>query len=176
MKTRIIDKMDMMNRNRILVLLVVLATGMATCKPRIEGELGEPFDKLAGINGTWQISTFSQRDENNPIKEVLDLSSFYVQAGVEATTISFNSSNMTYSIVPGPGKNYFGTGGTWHFDNNEAPSEITLESATDTTTLQMGTMPRTFDNYLGLELQRYCEDALGNRTATVTYIFEITRQ
>jgi hypothetical protein len=166
-----INKIDM----KKITLLLAACVALATCKPKIEGELGEPFSKIEGISGTWKINTFEQRDENNPIKETRDFSSFYVQDGVEPTHITFQSSNMTYNVVQGPGKNYFGTGGTWHFDNNDFPSEIYLESSTDTLIMQMGTMPRVFDNSLDLELHRYCEDATGVRTPTVTYIFNIQR-
>ena len=146
-----------------------------SCKPELKGELGESTDKVAAMNGNWEVSAFKQRDENNPIKEVRDLSEFYIVDGQTPTQLTFNSSDRSYTVVPGPGKNYFGTGGTWRFDDDFAPSEIVLETATDTFSLAMGTMPRDFDPTLSFELPRYCTDALGNRTPTVTYIINISR-
>ncbi len=146
-----------------------------SCKPELKGELGEPSDKVAAMDGEWEISAFKQRDENNPIKEVRDLSEFYVLDGIAPTQVTFSSSDRTYSVVPGPGKNYFGTGGTWRFDDDFAPSEIVLETPTDTFSLALGSMPRTFDPVLSFELPRYCTDAEGNRSPTVTYIINISR-
>jgi hypothetical protein len=161
---------------KIFFYTTILALLSVGCKPDLKGELGEGTDKIAAMNGEWQISAFQQRDENNPIKEVRDLSQFYIIEGVTPTQLTFNSSDLTYSVVPGPGKNYFGTGGNWRFDDNFAPSEIILETATDTFSLALGTMPRDFDPTLSFELPRYCTDASGNRTATVTYIINISRQ
>jgi Domain of unknown function (DUF5004) len=156
----------------ILSAALVLNWG---CKPELKGELGEGTDKVAAMNGSWQISSFQQRDENNPIKEVRDLSEFYIVDGETPTQIEFNSSDKSYSVVPGAGRNYFGTGGTWRFDDNFAPSEIVLETPTDTFSLALGSMPREVESNLSFELPRYCVDAEGNSTATVTYIINITR-
>lgn len=165
--------------NRTMKKYMYLIAGLTllvwSCKPELKGELGEPTDKVAAMDGPWEISAFKQRDENNPIKEVRDLSDFYIIPGEDPTQLSFNSSDRTYSVVPGAGKNYFGTGGTWRFDDDIAPSELILETATDTFSLALGSMPRTFDPLISFELPRYCVDAEGNKTATVTYIINLTR-
>jgi Domain of unknown function (DUF5004) len=145
------------------------------CKPDLKGELGESSDKVAAMDGDWTLTAFSQRDENNPIKEVRDLSEFYVIPGETPTQIAFNSSDRTYSVMPGAGKNYFGSGGTWRFDDDFAPSVVILETLTDTLSLALGSMPRPFESTLSFELPRYCVSATGSRTATVTYIIDITR-
>lgn len=157
------------------ILYIVFVVGLGSCKPEIKGELGEPFSKVDGINGSWQLTTFSQRDENNPIKEVRDLSEYYIIDGQESTKLTFNSSDFTYSVEPGPGRNFFGTEGTWRFDNNEAPAYVFLEMPTDTLQLTLGSMPRSIDTQLNLELPRYCVDANSNAVPTVTYIFNIQR-
>lgn len=146
-----------------------------SCKPELKGELGEPSNKVEGLSGNWQLTAFSQRDENNPIKEIRDMSEFYIITGEEATRLTFNSSDNSYTIIPGPGRNYMGTGGTWRFDNNEAPTYLYLQSDTDTMQLKLGSMPTTASSQLNLELPRYCTDAQGNRTPTVSYIFTIQR-
>ncbi len=158
-----------------ILYIIAAAIVFASCKPEIKGELGEPFSKTEGLNGNWQLSSFSQRDENNPIKEVRDLSEYYIIPGEQSTKIIFNASDFTYSVEPGAGRNFFGTEGTWRFDNNEAPSFVYLQTTTDTMEIKLGSMPRVFDQQLNLELPRYCTDNLGNRTPTVTYIFTIQR-
>jgi len=158
-----------------IVYITLALTILASCKPEIKGELGEPHSKVEGLNGTWKLTAFSQRDENNPIKEVRDLSEFYILAGEESTVLSFNASDFTYTVVPGPGKNYFGESGTWRFDSNEAPSYLYLQSDTDTLQIKLGSMPVTYLNNLTLELPRFCTDNIGVQTPTVTYIFNIQR-
>jgi len=155
-----------------LSTLIFFAYG---CKPELKGELGEPSNKVEGLNGNWQMTAFSQRDENNPIKEVRDMSEYYIIPGEDATKLTFNSSDNSYTIIPGPGRNYMGTGGTWRFDNNEAPTYLILESATDTMRLTLGSMPNPASSQLNLELPRYCTDSNGNQTPTVSYIFTIQR-
>ncbi|MDZ4821842.1 MAG: DUF5004 domain-containing protein [Flavobacteriales bacterium] len=155
--------------------LLALAILYAGCKPEIEGELGEPFDKLKGIAGTWKISQFSQLDVNNPVKEERDLSEFYVVDGVEPLTIEFNLAGMTYTAIDGPGKNYFGDAGTWGLDNVEYPSYLMLYSATDTLQFDLGSTVREFDTQMKLELSRDCDDGAGNITETVIYKFQFTR-
>ncbi len=163
------------NPMKKIVFVGILTILIASCKPDIKGELGESFSKVDGINGSWQLTTFHQRDENNPIKEVRDLSEYYLVPGEQPTQIVFHKDSFTYEVVPGPGRNFFGTHGNWRFDNNQAPSYIYLENATDTLRLTLGSMPRAFENLLTLELPRYCTDAQGVQTPTVTYIFTIQR-
>jgi len=161
--------------NKLKYFSVAITIVLAACKPEIKGELGEPFSKTEGLSGNWQLVSFSQRDENNPIKEVRNLSDFYVIPGEESTKISFNSSDFSYSVIPGSGRNFFGTEGTWKFDNNDAPSFLYLQNITDTLELKLGSMPRSFDQQLDVELPRYCVDNAGVATPTVTYIFTIQR-
>ncbi|HEY8404975.1 MAG TPA: DUF5004 domain-containing protein [Flavobacteriales bacterium] len=157
------------------IYYIAIALLIASCKPEIKGELGEPFNKMEAMNGMWELSAFMQRDENNPIKEVRDMSEFYIVPGEVSTRFQFNSDDMTYTVVPGPGRNFFGNSGTWHFDNSEAPSYIILENETDTFEVKLGSSPRSYTSYLTLELPRYCVDNSGNSTPTVTYIFTINR-
>jgi hypothetical protein len=145
------------------------------CKPEPKGEVGTPFDKVAGFSGTWKITSFTQQDLNNPIKETRDLSDFYVVEGEEPIALTFNS-DKTYSVQLGPGKNYFGEGGSWSFDNNDYPSFLLLYTATDTLQLSLGSVVREFDNDLSLRLPRTCTDSEGNVTNTVIYSFNFARQ
>jgi hypothetical protein len=166
-----------MKQNTIptLALMLVASWTLFTCKPQPKGELGETFDKVKGMTGTWEISAFSQLDLNNPIQEERDLSEFYVVEGESPLTITFNS-DFTYAVIPGSGKNYFGTAGNWRFDNNEAPTNLYLENAADTLFLNLGAVVREFDSQLSIELPRFCVDELGVRQNTVIYKFQFNRQ
>ncbi|MGA1374901.1 MAG: DUF5004 domain-containing protein [Flavobacteriales bacterium] len=149
-----------------LVLVAALFTG---CKPEPEGELGETYDKVKGLTGTWQLTAFTQQDLNSPVKEVRDLSSFYIDGSVTPLQLTFNA-DRTYAIALERGRNYFGEGGTWGFDDDDFPSYIHLFSGDDTLVYDMGAMVREFDQDMSIEYRREC-----NGTPTVVYTFSFTR-
>jgi len=160
---------------KIIFTALAFTLVLTNCKPELKGELGVPFDKVKGLSGNWELGAFAQRDENNPIKEIRDLSEFYIDGTSNPTLFNFNSSDMTYTVTPGPGKNFLNSGGTWRFDNAEFPTELILEGSSDTLSLKLGTAPREFDQTLKLEFPRFCVDALGVATPTVTYIYTLNR-
>ena len=154
---------------------VAAMLAFAGCKPKLEGELGTPASKVEGISGTWQLSKFQQQDLNNPIKETRDLSDFYVNGTDTPYRITFSAGDLSYNVVSGPGRNYFGDSGVWKFDNNDYPTFLQLITATDTLQFDLGGVVRPWDTALTLELPRPCTDSNGNVTRTVIYKFEFTR-
>jgi hypothetical protein len=157
------------------IVLLSAALAISGCKPDLKGDLGTPSNKMEGMAGTWELNKFGQQDLNNPIKEVRDLSDFYINGTDTPYRITFAVADMSYSVAPGPGRNYFGTSGTWGFDNPDFPSFLRLFSATDTLEFDLGSMVRPFDNALNLELPRPCNDADGFTTNTVIYQFQFNR-
>lgn len=139
------------------------------CKPTTEGELGEPFDKVKGMTGTWELASFTQKDMNSPIKEVRDLSSFYIDGIVTPLQLSFEEAG-NYSVALEMGKNYFGEGGMWMFDDPDYPSLLELHTATDTLVYNLGSMVREFDRTMKIEYRRSC-----GGSATSIYTFEFNR-
>lgn len=173
---------------KIFILAAGIAFTLWACKPELKGELGEPANKLDGMAGTWEIVSFKQQDPNNPIREERDLSEFYIQEGETPYRLTFNKDSMTYSVAEGPGKNYFGTGGTWNFDDNEFPTYLFLRPpsmfsdnshdgflVSGEKKLLLGSVVRPSDNTLNIQLENYCEDADGNRTTTAIYTFTFNR-
>ena len=146
----------------------LLAAVLAGCKPEITGELGEPFDKVEGMTGTWEIQSFTQKDLNSPVKESRDLSSFYLDGVSTPLQLTF-AADGTYEVALEVGKNYFGEGGTWSFDDPAYPSFLELYSS-DTLVYNLGSMVRPFDNELNIEYRRDC-----GSTTTVVYTFSFTR-
>lgn len=158
-----------------IIALLAFALLLPACKEKIEGEIGEPYDKVAGMNGTWELTNFIQKDLNNPVKEERDLSSFYIQGGITPLQLTFDSNDRSYDVALELGKNYFGTGGTWAFDDDLYPSIVILFDETDTLQFDLGRMVRTFDNTLSIELPRGCGLGTADATETVVYKFEFTR-
>jgi len=150
------------------IALFALAAAVG-CKPEISGELGEPFDKVEGMTGTWVLTSFTQQDLNSPVKEVRDLSHFYIDGITTPLQLTFDG-NGTYDVALELGKNYFGQGGTWSFDDPDYPSYLELYSS-DTLVYNLGGMIRPFDNELNIEFRRDCSG-----TTTVVYTFSFNRQ
>ena len=151
------------------LILAIVAIAFNACKPESTGELGDPFDKFAGMAGTWELSSFTQQDLNSPVKETRDLSAFYIDGTVTPLQLTFNA-DRTYSVALEMGKNYFGEGGTWGFDDDLYPTYLELFSTTDTLVYNLGGMVREFDQQLAIEYRRDC-----GGTATNIYTFEFNR-
>ncbi|MGB1032945.1 MAG: hypothetical protein ACPGWM_10025, partial [Flavobacteriales bacterium] len=75
------------------LLFTALVSMFSSCKPELEGELGEPFDKVKGMSGTWELSTFLQKDLNNPIKEERDLTPLFINGIDTPMQITFDGSD-----------------------------------------------------------------------------------
>ena len=151
------------------LILAIVAIAFNACKPESTGELGDPFDKVAGMSGTWELSSFTQQDLNSPVKETRNLSAFYIDGTVTPLQLTFNA-DRTYSVALEMGKNYFGEGGTWGFDDDLYPTYLELFSTTDTLVYNLGGMVREFDQQLAIEYRRDC-----GGTATNIYTFEFNR-
>ena len=152
-----------------VLILAIVAIAFNACKPESMGELGDPFDKVAGMAGTWELSSFTQQDLNSPVKETRDLSAFYIDGTVTPLQLTFNA-DRTYSVALEMGKNYFGEGGTWGFDDDLYPTYLELFSTADTLVYNLGGMVREFDQQLAIEYRRDC-----GGTATNIYTFEFNR-
>jgi hypothetical protein len=151
------------------LILAIVAIAFNACKPESTGELGDPFDKVAGMSGTWELSSFTQQDLNSPVKETRNLSAFYIDGTVTPLQLTFNA-DRTYSVALEMGKNYFGEGGTWGFDDDLYPTYLELFSTNDTLVYNLGGMVREFDQQLAIEYRRDC-----GGTATNIYTFEFNR-
>jgi hypothetical protein len=156
-------------------VLLIMATWFVSCKKKETKPIGEPFSKLEGIQGEWEIKSVIQIDEQTPLKDQLNLDRFYTQNPDSLMSVSFDSKNLTYSVVEGNGKNFFGPGGNWEFDNPNFPSKVILYSNLgDTIESTLGKTIRKIDTQLDLNFSRYC-GSIGDQTAVVTYVFQFNR-
>ena len=167
------------NHTGFVVAFVATLFILSGCKPELEGELGEPFDKVAGMLGTWGLTSFVQTDLNNPVKEERDLTDFFANGIVEPLQITF-AEDRSYSVAIEMGRNYFGNQGLWGFDDDEHPSYLVLEThetdgtPIDTLQYELGSVIRTFDNSLSIEYNRLCGEG-STATNTVKYSFNFNR-
>ena len=155
-----------------LFFMIALTAGLlAGCKPETTAELGESSDKVQGMGGTWQLTSFIQQDPNNPVLEERNLSEFYLVTGVQPMRMTLDVATQTYTVSITEGKNYFGDSGTWSLDDNLAPSSITLMNASDTLELFLGNMVLPTSSNMGLQYHRVCSDGFKN----VIYKFNFQR-
>jgi hypothetical protein len=164
--------MKTMNHTRNWAFFLLLGTGicfLGSCKPETNGDIGDPFDKVQGMVGTWELSSFTQQDLNSPVKEVRDLSAFFIDGIVTPIQLTFGE-DRSYGVAIETGKNYFGPGGTWGFDDDLYPTFLQLYTATDTLSYNLGGMVREFDQTMRIEYRRECE-----ATETNIYTFEFNR-
>lgn len=153
-----------------LLFVVAVLLSLAGCKETIEGELGTPFDKVAGMSGDWELHAFTQTDLNNPVQEQRDLTFLYTEGVTQPLTLSFDAEG-TYAVALEQGKNYFGEGGTWTFDDLNYPTFLLLDTGTDTLEFNLGAVVRPFDQDMSIEIQKGCDG-----TETVIYSFDFTRK
>jgi hypothetical protein len=152
---------------------LVMIVGLSACKPVIEGELGEPFDKRSGFVGTWEIVAFTQQDMNSPVNEIRDFSSFYLEDTDAPLKLVF-SDDDNYTVEIEQGRNYFGSGGTWSFDDPDYPTYLLLEGASDTLQYNLGATIRPHDTTMSIEYRRSCGQGAA-LTQTVIYRFTFNR-
>lgn len=158
----------------ILRNLPLLLAGMAlvvACKKDIP-DIGPQSSPVTGINGTWRLTKVELEDLSLPIPEKMDVSSYYTSASSQLT-VQFDYSARTYQVTDqGQAINFFGTGGTWEFDNYDFPTSLTLyTSASDTVNLDLLNMVRSYDPQLGVRYSRVKCDA-----PSVNYEITFNRQ
>jgi len=151
----------------MLMATVILGSSCKKDRP----ELDPPSSKLEGISSTWEMMEVVQVDIASLAQKKLDVSQAFI--GAKAMKMTFNSSDFTYSVVPGFGPNYFGNGGSWKFDDNEYPTMITLTTDNrETKILPLVRTIRTVDVFLNFSYSRTC---VNDDAPYVAYEFKFIR-
>ena len=125
----------------VFILLVLLA-----CEDPIKGDLGQPLSKIDGINGSWELVSVIQTDEQAPNKRQLDLSQYYDSG----TWAFYNSQFSEYDLIYPDGLRI-------------------VNPLSDTINFTLGSPIREYDQILNLKLYRECE---GEHTLSYQFIFD----
>ncbi len=139
---------------KFLLMSILLSTGVIiSCENKVDDlTIGEPFDQVEGMGGTWNLLEVKIIDELTIEKESMDLSAIFLS---EPTTLSFDSETLTYTIeTPSDVPNFLGEGGSWAFDNNDFPKKLML--STSTSNIELGAPIRTFDDKLIIKVTKTC--------------------
>lgn len=106
--------------------LILFLTLLASCAQDDIPPLGEPSDKLEGINDEFELDQVIFYDNITPFDDnSLNVSEEFI--GSEPLTIVFDKDEMIYTVDPGTTLNFFGQSGNWKFDNAEFPTYIIFE-------------------------------------------------
>ena len=152
------------------------AASLWGCKPELQGELGQPFNKVDGMIGVWELNSFSQTDLQSALTEVRDLSELYIDGMVTPMRITLNE-DRSYAVSLEKGRNYFGDMGTWGLDDEEHPTFLILHTmddmsmVTDTLQYNLGAVVRPHDSILDIVYDRPCDG-----DPVLAYTFSFTRQ
>ena len=106
-------------------ILLMAAPLFTACVEDDTPDIGEEGSKLDGINATWRLVEVNQQDDVSFTLETRNISDFLLADG-NAPQITFNSADKTYSVDAKGKLNFWGTEGSWTFDDDVAPTNITL--------------------------------------------------
>lgn len=156
-----------MKKQSVLSLLILALFSIIACKKE-KLELDPPSSKIEGISDTWVLKEVTQVDEANPLFPEMEVSEAFI--GNQALEMSFESTNFTYSVEEGDCPNYFGTTGTWSFDDNEFPTLVNIVHDGKEEVLQLLRTVRTVDQTFEFQYVRTCEN--GKRVVSYKMVFE----
>lgn len=131
-----------------------------------ERQLEPAGSKLDGIHDEWVLDRAVNFDSLNEVG--VDLSTYYIQNG-EAPELTMDSENLTYAFNARGKKSYFGSSGTWAFDDPDYPTSLTFtdENGNDHEVELIRTI-RPVDQKLAIRIVRKCNDQV---RATYNYFF-----
>lgn len=135
---------------KVLLFALCIAIAAPACKKKAK-EIYSPSSKLEGINDVWQLYQVKQYDPKNK-DLVVDVTDVFAESAIE---MNVNSADFTYTFNQS-NPLFLGTSGTWSFDNNEFPKQVTFTNGTDVNVMKLLRTVRTVDPTLELELTRYC--------------------
>ena len=152
------------------MIALVAVFGFTGCDSDDIPPIGDAGSKLDGINATWDLVQVNVTDETSFPVATRDFTNFYTSAS-NTPQITFNSADFSYSTAFSGKRNFFGSGGTWAFDDNDYPTMITLNSTdAGTIVVPLTNTIRPTDSRLKIEVQKTC-----NGSVTSKYLFEFER-
>jgi hypothetical protein len=134
-----------------------------------------PEKMASAINGKWELTKALHIDEKSITKESIDITDFYAQDGASLPNITFATNPQIFTVdTAGVVFNYFnGTSGTWAFDDDRYPSQISL---TDNSGSTLGVI-KIGSNLLGLTpTLTYVSEASCGGEKAMTYNIQFTKK
>jgi hypothetical protein len=173
-------------RYRLIILAVIGLVGfsLTSCEPEDYKPIGEPFDKIEGMVGTWKITSVVQVDEEAIAKDLsfteLNITNFFDFSNYRITfNVDEENKPSTFEVVnPDKAPNFITVTGRWAFDNENFPSYLylirlnALQEPLDTNKLFLNAPPR-LHNPLKFKFTRYSGE---EKILSYKYSFERVNQ
>ena len=148
------------------IIVLILFINITACKK--ERPTLEPAgSKVEGIQDDWKLFRVMQYDEIS--QKELDVSSVYIGKQPMVLTFKISGTDTAYTNLPGTSVNYLGENGTWHFDNNEFPTTLTIRFDGNDHILKLNRTVRPQDQTLEFKFSKVCH---GKRVVSYNYTFK----
>lgn len=171
----------MMKTFRNMLSIAAMATLLvAGCSPEKYDTLPESGNVITSLTGNWTVKSVIQKDEgaenkNSPFVTI-DLTSIFPYTQYKLTLASTSGTSGTYTAVPGASPKIIRSNtGKWEVDDAKNPKVISFINGTDTTKMQIGSYPRTFNQSFKLR-QTKVDQSTPAKAAAVSYDYEFVKQ
>ncbi|MBL7831079.1 MAG: DUF5004 domain-containing protein [Saprospiraceae bacterium] len=159
-----------------IIQFFILLIAFTACKKE-KFEIGTPFSKVKGISSTWELKEVWQTDE---IAETAPLNVTDLMVGTTPSIITFTENGRTYNLQTGTSFQFIPDSGTWKFDDDEYPTQVTLNSSGNDYELALQKPVREIaDNTLEYKYIRpigNCTVLEGGKKGAVGYIYKYVRK
>jgi len=140
------------------------------CKPQSNYSIGDPSSKLQGIAATWQITQVFIVDEVAINKDEAEVTKFFTEDNTPFTVV-FDKDAFSYTTAGVKGIKYFGANGSWAFDDNDFPTEISVtpSDGTPAFTLDLLGPIREVDQELQVQYFKGCSGSDPSMSLKLTF-------
>jgi Domain of unknown function (DUF5004) len=159
----------------IIPILALLA--FSACSPEEYKDITPPANNITNLTGQWKLGSVVQKDEGAEIKNspfvTMDITNLFPFTESGLTLSSTNGQPTTYSYVKGNAPAIItAPTGNWKVDNLAAPKKIWFIGGTDTTTMEFGSMPRSFDAAFSLKIVKIDQES---KKPAISYSYRFTK-
>lgn len=164
-------------KTKFLILAIALVTvGCIEESPSV----GDPFDRVGGLSGSWQLTKIIQNDEDAIRKgfpvfaQSLDVTSMMSFTSYSLTlNVDGEGVPSTFEVSDGGAPNFIGaTSGTWSLDDPSKPATISFEGGED---FEIETYLGLTEGILSLKFTRYETTSKGEKKAFLSYEYQFTK-
>jgi len=161
---------------KLTALIVLIGFCLSACIEE-PPEIGEPFDKVNNLSGTWSLTSVVQNDEVAISKgfptyvQTVDLTERVGFGDYQLVLSTSNGEPSSFTEVTGTSPSILGVSeGSWSLDDPDTPTTVTFESGTESTVLEIATYVGITEGLLTLKITK----TIGG-TPTLSYVYNFEK-
>ncbi len=162
--------------NKFAIILILTIVGIfLQCTQEEAPPIGIPYSQVKGIQDEWILNKVEMSDDVVDTEIFIDVSNLMI--GDTASSIIFNDSS--YTLTPGSSIHFIPLNGSWKFDNDEFPTQISLsDGSVQVTVDHLHPVREIIDHTLKYRYHRIAEDCAGEFSgkSIVSYIYTYSRK